>query len=208
MGDPVKHFAIERWADFVRGLLDEPTRAEMTRHLETGCERCAGALSRLQATASVVRRNVEVPEEVVARAKALFAAPAPQPGLWRTILTQLTFDSIAAPALEGVRGPASGVRRMIFEEQGFRASLLIDAHTVPRRLAITGQITLQGAAPSSAVPVLFKAKNKVVAEFTTNEFGEFYAELPVSPGLRLLVPDEAGRRQFEIALGSLNIPHS
>lgn len=40
----MKHYSLEKWADFVRGVIDERERAAMHSHLEEGCTMCQEAL--------------------------------------------------------------------------------------------------------------------------------------------------------------------
>lgn len=199
------HYAIERWADFVRGLVPEPYRSEMEAHLGGGCDSCAPVVARLRNVVETARHDVDVPDAVVARAARLFV-PRQQGGesLWRQVLAALTSDSEAALALEGVRSAGGGAHRLAFRAEDVTVELLVDRSGPRRAVAIAGQISMaRGAAGTAALPVLLMSGRQVIQQTSTNESGEFHLESPSRANLRLCVRDGAGRREIEVPLGSV-----
>src|SRR5258708_37848272 len=60
----MKHYAIDQWADFTRGLKEGAELAEMQWHLQSGCARCRGLskfTTKLSATCSCLATD-PVPE--------------------------------------------------------------------------------------------------------------------------------------------------
>ena len=52
------HFDIWHWADFVRGLCDEPTQSVMQAHLSSGCPSCQETVDTLRAIVRGARAEV------------------------------------------------------------------------------------------------------------------------------------------------------
>src|SRR5215475_6546772 len=56
-GDDMKHYAIEKWVDFSRGIIAMDQAALMQAHLHSGCAECAelsGFTSKLSNTCTVL----------------------------------------------------------------------------------------------------------------------------------------------------------
>ena len=74
----MKHYGIEQWADFTRGLSGLNEHHEMTAHLASGCENCrelAEFTKKLQVTCNSLAVQ-EVPEAAVRLARSLFPVRA------------------------------------------------------------------------------------------------------------------------------------
>ena len=70
----MKHYAIDQWADFTRGLKAGAELAEMKGHLESGCAKCrelSEFTAKLAATCSSLAVDA-VPESTVRLARAIF----------------------------------------------------------------------------------------------------------------------------------------
>ena len=69
-----RHFSVQEWTDFARGLGDEAHRSAMHQHLSTGCAACGEFVATLQRFAPIVANEAqyEPPAEVVVRAEAVF----------------------------------------------------------------------------------------------------------------------------------------
>jgi hypothetical protein len=182
----MEHFSLEQWADFARNVMKEKDKIAMQAHLDTGCKRCASALSTWTHVSVVAQREraLQPPEGTVSSAKALLAIhgrPAKSP------ITQLLFDSFQSPALAGVRSTATVPRQLLYGHGNYR----IDVHMEPRfdsdKVSLIGQV-LNSAEPTerlSQVPVALLKGRKVVTRSITNEFGEFQLECDLKGSLQI-----------------------
>lgn len=129
----MKHFTAEECIDFVNQLVSSSREAEMAEHLNTGCERCAKAVSSWQRIRRAVAAEAtyQPPKEAIRIAKAAFAGsewarrrkPAKR-------AMEVLFDSFLRPAAAGIRssaGAVSGSRRMLYRADPFRIDLQIEA---------------------------------------------------------------------------------
>ena len=69
-----RHFSVQEWTDFARGLGDEAHRSAMHQHLSIGCAACGEFVATLQRFAPIVASEAqyEPPDQVVRRAEVLF----------------------------------------------------------------------------------------------------------------------------------------
>lgn len=143
-----EHLGPELLQDFAEDRLDARAARRVRSHLESGCGSCthelrfwARALGALQ-----VDRGLEVPEEVLARAFALFDRLAPRPTPWERVVATLAFDSRVQPAMAGARDAAPSAFQLLFTAQGTDVDLLCE------REQEGWQITGQALAPGVARP--------------------------------------------------------
>ena len=74
MGTNMKHYAIDEWADFTRGLLTDAVRQEMQTHLSDGCAKCreqSEFSTKLTETCTSLTKE-PVPEFMIRLARAIF----------------------------------------------------------------------------------------------------------------------------------------
>lgn len=190
----MKHFTAEECIDFVNQLVSSSREAEMAEHLNTGCERCAKAVSSWQRIRRAVAAEAtyQPPKEAIRIAKAAFAGsewarrrkPAKR-------AMEVLFDSFLRPAAAGIRssaGAVSGSRRMLYRADPFRIDLQIEAQVSGKRIVVTGQL-LDLRSPEAAggeVPVLVSNMRGRVVQGKTNQFGEFREEIESSGDLELV----------------------
>ena len=70
----MRHYAIDEWADFSRGLPDERERTELAAHLAGGCRECRSSwtfTAKLNATCASLAAD-PVPESTLSMARAIF----------------------------------------------------------------------------------------------------------------------------------------
>ena len=199
------HYNQAQWADLVRGLVNEDLASQMHTHLASGCRRCNGLYSSLAAVeeAFLEDRLRPVPDDLVARARAVF--PTPQRSwldLPREIATLLT-DTFPQPAFSGVRSDAESPRHFSFRTEAYQVDLQMERQMQPAAHLLTGQLTPHaGEASIAGLSVVVLDGQTEVQRQLTNEFGEFYLDFPAlrQPTLLLLVDGDT--RTIELPLWS------
>ena len=190
----MRHFSLEEWADFTNQKVAQEKRQFMEHHLESYCIHCTNILSNWQSLRefAIQESRIEVPETVVALAKASFSAHwfqrEEQPGAF-AVFAQLVFDSFRQPVLVGVRSGALGSRCLLYQA----GSVLIDLNL--DLMPDTGHIALQGQVLDSKIkdkgieeiPVMLQSGQETIAHTETNEFGEFELECDARKSLQVSV---------------------
>jgi hypothetical protein len=185
----MKHYTAEQWADFARGLVAGHSKSMMKKHLDSGCQRCAGEISLWQSVAQTAKRQeaIDPPAGVVRNAKALMGlqklhAPA------KPTAAKLLFDSMLAPAAAGARSAGtSWPRQLLFGVGDHRIDLRMEPRIDAEKVAIVGQV-LDSANPDkmfSKIPVSLHFGEKLLAYSETNGFGEFELECDLIGRLEL-----------------------
>jgi len=183
------------------GFLDEklvPAEADrVARHLAEGCDQCASDQRWYRAVQSVTVNDDSVapPAWVLKRALRIFETSA-RPGLAERVgqaIAALMFDSLARPALAGVRSTETATRQLLYRAEPFS----VDLHVVPAehaKLDVIGQVLRDGEAAFESVGHLrveLVRGDAVPLNASTNELGEFKLN-GIDPGhvdLRIHVPD-------------------
>ncbi|HYL13634.1 MAG TPA: hypothetical protein VEV41_11395 [Terriglobales bacterium] len=190
----MKHFTTVEWIDLVNQAVSPSQKVAMEKHLDD-CKSCAREFLRWlrirQSAAS--EASYQPPEDAVRIAKAAFAgsewARKAKP---ETGVLQLLFDSFLQPALAGVRSAGTGTRRMLYGADPFQIDLQIEAQTGGRTIAVTGQL-LDSRHPEGVgrdVPLMLSNLRGGVIQASTNQFGEFRAEIENSGDLELVFHSE------------------
>jgi hypothetical protein len=201
------HYALEDWTNYVRGLVDEPTRTAMATHL-AGCADCDGRLAAVSQVAETIAWDASHPitPAVLARVYALAGRlPGPAQGALATLIAQVRFDSRTQPAPAGVRTAGTGMRHLVFEADRFQLHVQWELGASDGRVTVVGRLSAQtGGRVPTGVPV--QAIGEVTSALTTtNEFGEFVIECPWSPALRLLLPLKREGLQIEVPLATVEV---
>ena len=140
----MKHYAIEQWADFTRGLAGKEERTEMQAHLQNGCPRCrrlADFSSRLTATCISLATD-KVPEAIVRLARAIFPAPVQQgPKRGNRLPIELIFDSFLVPSPVGLRATWQVGWQGLYRAGDCSVDLRIEPELNSSRAAVIGQVT-------------------------------------------------------------------
>lgn len=195
----MKHYSIEKWADYIRGVVGEAERTEMAGHLEGNCGQCARAVARIRAVEAELLQVVEVPKSFLERARGIFPRSAAVPAV-RKLTAILTFDTFAAPAPVGLRGAGQKTRRLAYAVEDFKIELLV-AEGMNQVVTLTGQATAGDGQPVG--PVRLQSRNKVLSSAPANEFGEFQMEIAVRSGLQLVIPCAGRNLEIEVPLDML-----
>jgi hypothetical protein len=193
----MKHFATEQWIDFVNQTGSREKQREMQTHLNSGCKRCAKALSLWQKVqhAAAQEANFQPPEDTVRSVKSAY-----QPVGYRAnkkfsgIVAELLFDSFLQPATVGTRSATLGARQMLYRAGTYQVDVQIEAKPDESRLSVTGQL-MDVSRPEivrTDVPVTLSNRRGHVVRTATNQFGEFRGEVEDLGDLELRIagPDE------------------
>jgi hypothetical protein len=203
-GEEMKHFSIEEWADFARGVAARDRQTDMQEHLETGCKRCVSAVSLWKRVHQAAQREAgyEPPEATLRTVKGLYAIHAkPAMRADKAGFAELLFDSFRAPLEAGVRSSTTDVRQLLYGSGDHRIDLRLEPQADSDKISLLGQLlnSTDPASTTSAVPVTLLRGRKVVAESATNRFGEFHFEVELEENLQLRVSPPQGP-EFSVAL--------
>ena len=199
------HFSEETWADFVRGISDAKTNAEIKSHLSNRCSDCVADFETWQDVHTIAshENTYSPPEDLVRMVKQEFAAKhASQPSQWS--LATLVFDTLAQPLPAGVRAGSVSARQLVYEAEGLTVDLKLDTHPRSNRVSAIGQV-LDKRVPRSlghASVVLWTDKGNPILETRANERGEFELEFEAQAELRISI-ELAGRTPIRIPLANL-----
>jgi hypothetical protein len=188
----MKHYAIDQWADFSRGLLADGEQAQMQAHFEGGCQKCRllwNFTTKLSATCTSLATD-PVPESTVRLARAIFPVRVhdrPQRG--NRLPIELIFDSFLVPSPAGLRATWQVGWQGLYRAGDCSVDLRIEPELKSSRAAVIGQVT-NHALPEfqmGNLPVCLRAGKVVVAETLSNRFGEFQMEYDQQSRLRLCI---------------------
>ena len=176
------HFDATRWTDYVRGLGSAPDRAGIDSHLANECAECLESARTWLRVATTIRRQDDFhpPAEALNWAKQL-AMPEASPSLLSQIASVI-FDSFQQPLPAGVRSSASDVRSLLYQCGGLSVDVRLEPKVNRNSATVVGQV-LDPCVPGQMVvntPVQLLENDRVVANATTNDLGEF--EIEFEPG--------------------------
>ena len=203
----MKHYQMEEWLDFVRGLCVGPERIAMDRHLSAcpECEPIAKMLQKFQ-RAATADSAYHVPENVLHSARAIFALKRPEKvRILPRLLAKLVFDSFQEPIAVGVRSQQRMTRQAIYEAGDYSVDLRIEHERGDAMAVLVGQIVnrKQPEQKMADIPVLLMSGKEVLGRATSNRLGEFQMEYWPERSLRLHVPVQQTGKRIEVDLGSL-----
>src|SRR4051812_30555785 len=192
----MKHYAIDQWVDFTRGVVPGEDAAPMLAHLETGCAECR----RLSDFTSQLFKNcaamtaVAVPENALRLARAIFPIRRhDRPKRGNRLPIEMIFDSFLVPSHVGVRSTWQVGWQGLFRAGDCSVDLRIEPELKTSRAALIGQIAnhVLPAVEMGNLPVTLRSGKVVVAETTSNRFGEFQMEFDqrAKLKLRICLPD-------------------
>jgi hypothetical protein len=194
----MKHFAIEDWADEARDLVGGSQKSAMMRHLDEGCERCAGTFRMWQGVSQIASREKSYipPEGIVRSVKALYALQKPESLAARSVkVARLVFDSFKQPVPIGVRASGQPIRQVLYRTNGYYIDLRIEGQTGSSQSSVVGQILRHpGAPPANAhLPVVVSRGKTPMVRTITNQLGEFHFEFDATKNheLSILVDEDA-----------------
>jgi len=189
-GDGMRHFSLEEWADFARGVAGKLEKNVMQTHLETGCKECAKVFNTWKRIHEAARREsaYSPPESVVRTVKGLGAIHGlGKVSRVKSPIPQLLFDSFRSPLPAGVRSDALTARQLLYGLNTYRVDLRIQPQEDSDKVAVVGQI-LDSSDPDHAIGILhvvLRKGKKIIAESMTNRYGEFHLECDLENCLQL-----------------------
>jgi hypothetical protein len=188
----MRHYALDQWVDFTRGVAALDERARMAEHLGAGCNRCQREADFCAQVNYVCERldTQQVPESVTRMARAIFPFRGPQrPTRGTRLPIELIFDSFLAPAPAGFRATWQVGWQGLYRAGDCSIDLRIEPELKSTRAAVIGQISnhVLPKVEMSNIPVSLRSGKQVVAETLSNRFGEFQMEYEQQARLKLCI---------------------
>src|SRR2546427_11244640 len=196
----MNHFDISKWADFVRGLIEESAQVDMERHLASGCRKCRHTAELLRKVAAAARSDshVQAPDYALRCARAIFLLQQPEKvQILPRIPARVLYDSFREPLPAGVRTQQRLSRQALYQAGDYSLHVWLENERGSSRVALVGQIQnrKEPGKRLGSVPVQLLSGKQVLAQATSNSMGEFQMEYEPSKHLRLYVPvRQAGKR--------------
>jgi hypothetical protein len=200
-----KHITDENYCDFVRQLLPQAQSEIIQQHLDAGCERCNKLYSIWSLVANVTGRKFhDEPNEPAVRVAKAFYANSRANYLVRPLAKMISpiFDSFLDNSAAAVRGPQiqAFTRRLLHRTRSWAIDLRLEAES-GGRMSVVGQVLKSSQKSSAAViaDVILMQGETVLAQTSTNQFGEFELQGPQEKNLKIYL-DIRGRRPLGIVL--------
>jgi len=188
-----RHFPIGEALDASRGVIVSTDESGARNHLDS-CTRCREKVDTWKSFTAIAQRlrEVDPPEEIVDRAKAL-AQGRPRVTALTRLKAALRYDSAFFPLPAGVRG-ASMPDQVVYQAEEFAVELRV-SRPQSREMVIVGQITnvTQPAKRLPDVPVTLMVGDRVAVRALSNAWGEFHLEHDERDRMRIEVAPEEGR---------------
>jgi len=196
----LKHFEFAKWIDSARGLVEEPVRVAMERHLASGCRKCRRTAELLSKLAAAARNDsrVQVPQYALRCAQAIFVLQQPERvQILPRIPVRLLYDSFREPLPAGVRTQQRLSRQALYQAGDYSLDLQLEKERGSPRVALVGQIQnhKQPGKRLGGMPVLLLSGKQILAQAVSNSLGEFHMEYTPTKRLWLYVGvRQAGKR--------------
>jgi len=145
----------ERLIDFLDNQLGRDEAARVSTHLATGCKPCLEARDWYERVRQITAsdESIEPPSWVFKRAVRIFENPSSRPRLVERIgqaIASLVFDSLARPAIAGVRSAETTNRQLLYRAGDYSIDLQL-APAEHQRADLIGQILKEGEAAFESV---------------------------------------------------------
>lgn len=188
----MRHFSLEEWVDFARGVVNEKRGADMQRHLDTSCEPCLKVMNLWRRVQRIAQREAshEPSADALRYGKQLFA-PHKAGAFWpkKVEVAQILLDSFLQPQLAAVRSAEGAVRQLLYGAGQYSVDIRIEPQENSDKVALVGQVLKANDADQgiALVPIVVFRAGKSRTETVTNRFGEFRVECALGGGLELRV---------------------
>jgi hypothetical protein len=188
----MKHYAIDEWVDFTRGMVAGADAVQMLAHLRSGCVECSrlSEFSSKLSTTCAGLASAAVPESSLRLARAIFPVQMQdRPKRGNRLPVEMIFDSFLVPSAVGLRSTWQVGWQGLYRAGDCSVDLRIEPELKSTRAAVIGQITshVQPAVAMGDLPVCLRAGKSVVAETRSNRFGEFQMEYDQQTQLKLCI---------------------
>ena len=196
------HLEPGRLADYARGLLIGNERLEIERHVGE-CRECGQSVALFRRVRDSAR-NVAVPPDLVAAAKALYIQSGRQwTPLLRRVVAKLVSRDPGGLQLAEVRSVQPAAYHFMYRWNDYCMDLKLDKEPESASVSLLGQIVNERTpdTPVGGIPVTLTAGERVIAETRCNSRGEFCIEF---------VPVRVMRVRFDVeeAEVSIDVPLS
>ena len=188
----MKHYAIDQWVDFTRGVVAGDEAGQMLAHLQSGCADCrklSDFTSKLSNTCTGLA-TASVPESSIRLARAIFPVRMQErPKRGNRLPIEMIFDSFLVPSAVGLRSTWQVGWQGLYRAGDCSVDLRIEPELKTSRAAVIGQITshVLPAVEMGNLPVCLRSGKQVVAETLSNRFGEFQMEYDQQTQLKLCI---------------------
>jgi hypothetical protein len=206
----MKHYALEQWIDFGRGLVSADDGMRMRSHLAAGCPSCqreadfCAQLTQVCQHLEAQRLGAEkVPEFAVRLARAIFPVrTSDRPKRGTRIPVELIYDSFLVPMPAGLRSTWQVGWQGLYRAGDCSVDVRIEPELKSTRAAVIGQITnhVVPQEQMSNIPVCLRSRKLVVAETFSNRFGEFQMEYEQQSQLKLCITLQDGSKIIQVPL--------
>jgi hypothetical protein len=201
----MKHFGIDEWVDFARGLTSNEDQVAMREHLASGCGPCSDVAKFCDRLSQVClgMAPYEVPDSVVRGARAIFPKRPPERHRRSIRLPiELIFDSFLVPAPAGLRATWQVGWQGLYRAGDCSVDLRIEPELRSSRATVIGQISnhVSPSVEMGDILVCLKSGKVVLAETRSNRFGEFQLEYEQQSRLHLQIYLENGAKTIQLPL--------
>lgn len=172
--------SFERLIDYLDNQLDGNEAVRLTAHLSAGCPQCDGTRKWYERVRLIAAsdESIEPPSWVFKRAVRIFENQNAHPNLVERIgqaIASLVFDSLARPAIAGVRSTETINRQLLYQAGNYSIDLQV-APAEHMRADIFGQILKEGEAAFESVAGLrleISRRGEPIFSTVTDDMGEF-----------------------------------
>jgi hypothetical protein len=171
----------ETLVDYACGQLDS-RRSQEVEALIAASAAAQARVARVRLVLETLRTDdsITTPASVVARAKAIFRAPAARTSGWfnqlRPLLATLLFDSFQSGALAGARGE-DDARQLTWEWPGATLDVQVESLAQSPNRRLMGQISAP-AAETIEIALVPPGADAASAETASDEHGMFSLQAP------------------------------
>jgi hypothetical protein len=194
----------EKLIDYTDGRLAADEAQLVTSHLGVGCSDCAETIRWYEQVRATTARDelVPPPRWVLNRAFRIFDQKVHRGNIAQRIaqgIATLVFDSLARPAMAGVRSTETSNRQLLFKSGEYSLDLRI-TQAGREGCDVIGQILKEsdpGFDSVAGLKVVFAQAGETALSSATDEIGEFKIKA-VAPGRYDL--------RIELLEGGINVP--
>jgi hypothetical protein len=186
------------WLDHARGLTRDDVATAMQKHLANGCSQCEAMLALWTKTYNSARKGAdhEPPNDVVLSVKRAFAISRRLPFFESlAVAAYRVFDTFLQPAPAGVRSVVSPSRHIVHQSGEIIVDIKIDDEH-GAFACLTGQVLVGDEDPGHAAGTLvflIAGQDRLVAQASANEIGEFQMDVEYGPELKLYLQLPTGK---------------
>lgn len=200
-----KHYSAEEWVHFAMHQVQQIQAAAMKQHLAAGCKKCSAEANLWSRVVQLAASGVssEPPFSAVEHVRQAFVLAESRDATLPALIPRLTFDSLWAPALAGVRSVSDASRHVMYAAGQMSIDMRLESEPKSERMNLAGQISMASVQENEFPPmaVVVSGKTGDLATTKTNQFGEFHLAFVPEQGLQISFAI-AGKQDILIPLES------